>query len=42
MKPYICTKNDQDYEVIDVFLVVDNEEINMKEFDDVEWRGTND
>ena len=39
MEPYICTKNDWDYEVIDVFLVIENmDDIHIKGFDDVEWR----
>jgi len=39
MKPYICTKNDWDYEVIDVFLVIENmDDIHLKVFDDFEWR----
>ena len=41
MKPYICTKNDWDYEVIDVFLVTQDEELHLKGFDDVEWREAN-
>ena len=35
---YICLKTDWDHEVIDMFLVVDDEEIHMKGFDEVEWR----
>jgi hypothetical protein len=39
MKPYICTKTDWDYEVIDVFLVIENmDDIHLKGFDDVDWQ----
>ena len=41
MKSYICTKNDWDYEVIDVFLVTQDEELHLKGFDDVEWLEAN-
>ena len=34
----VCTKNDWDHEVIDVFLLVGDEEIHMKGFDEFEWR----
>lgn len=44
MKAYIYTKNDWDYEVIDVFLGIYNEndelitERDIKGFDDHEWK----
>ena len=47
MKAYIYTKNDWDYEVIDVFLGIydDNDELlierDIKGFDDVEWKEAN-
>lgn len=41
MKAYICTKQDWEYEVIDVFLVLENEglkeERDIRGFDDFEW-----
>ena len=41
MKAYICTKQDWDYEVIDVFLVLEHkglkEERDIRVFDDFEW-----
>lgn len=39
--PYVCTKNDWDYEVIDVFLVIEEEEFDLKGFEDHEWREAN-
>lgn len=37
MKPYVCTKNDWDWKVIDVILVVDDKEYNIKGFDEDDW-----
>lgn len=45
MKAYICTKQDWDYEVVDVFLVIENEglkeEKGIRGFDDFEWEEAN-
>jgi hypothetical protein len=34
---YICKKQDWDHDVIDVFLVTDGVEYQLKGFDDVDW-----
>lgn len=45
MKAFICTKQDWEYEVIDVFLVLENEGIkeerDIRGFDDFEWEEAN-
>lgn len=39
MKPYICTKMDWDYGIVDVFLIVDKiDDFFLKGFDDVDWQ----
>ena len=43
MKPYVCTKTDWEYDVIDVFLIIESmDDIHLKGFDDVEWREADD
>ena len=38
MKPYICKKMDWEYSVVDVFLVIDDVEYNIKGFDEDDWQ----
>lgn len=38
MTSYVCTKNDWDWEVIDVMLVVADTQYNIKGFDEEEWQ----